>query len=90
MKTKMINTRFALTVILFLVRLSCIFGQITNVHFERSVDLMEQGSNLITFQSSIQFTNPKQESEYYYAIAKDYKRKLVAFQAYIEHPDDSS
>jgi len=51
---------------------------------------MEQGSNLITFQSTIQFKNDKQESEYYYAIAKDFEANLVAMQAYMEHPDDPS
>lgn len=29
-------------------------------------------------------------SDYYYAVAKDYEANLVAVQASIEHPDDSS
>lgn len=60
------------------------------MEFERSVDLMEQGSNLITFQSTIQFTNDNQESDYYFAVAKDYEANLVAVQASMEHPEDPS
>lgn len=65
-------------------------AEITNVHFDRTVDLMEQGSNLLTFQSTIHFTVSGRESHYYYAIAKDFDTNFVALQAYIEHPEDSS
>lgn len=55
------NANFRVTLLTFLVSVSSSLAQITNVHFERSVDLMEQGSNLITFQNTIQFTNDNQE-----------------------------
>jgi hypothetical protein len=45
---------------------------IENLNVERSVDLMEQGSNLITFQNSIQFSNDGTEKFYYFTVAKDY------------------
>jgi len=50
------NTILLLT-LLSLISLPSAVAGITNVLFERSVDLMEQGSNLITFSNSIQFTN---------------------------------
>jgi hypothetical protein len=47
-------------------------GLIENLNVERSVDLMEQGSNLVTFQNSIQFSNDGTEKFYYFTVAKDY------------------
>ena len=54
------KTHFVAT-LLSMVGLKMAQGEIQNVHFERSVDLMEQGSNLITFQNTIEFTNDNSE-----------------------------
>lgn len=54
------KTQFVVT-LLSMVGLKMASAGIENVHFERSVDLMEQGSNLITFQNTIEFTNDNSE-----------------------------
>lgn len=61
MKTQSRNIVLALTTLLSIIGQRVALAQITNVHFERACDLMEQGSNLIIFQSTITFTNPKSE-----------------------------
>ena len=60
MKTRSNKVLSALT-LLSAFGLSMAIAEIVNVHFERAVDLMEHGSNLITFQSTIHFTNAGNE-----------------------------
>jgi len=83
------KSTMAVVTLLSIACLARASAKIANVHFERTVDLMEQGSNLITFQSTIQFLNDANENFYYYAIAKDFEKNFVALQAYVEHPKDA-
>ena len=55
------KSTMAVVTLLSIACLARASSKIVNVHFERTVDLMEQGSNLITFQSTIQFLNDANE-----------------------------
>ena len=52
-----------------------------NIEVHRSVDLTEQGSNLVIFNNEIEFERSKDEDVYYFAVAKDYAKSLVSLQA---------
>jgi hypothetical protein len=61
---------------------------IHNLNVERSIDLMEQGSSLVTFLNEIEFANPNGESDYYYAIAKDFEWSFVALHSFLRLEND--
>jgi len=55
----------------------------------RTVDLTEQGSNLVIFNNEIAFERSKDENDYYFAVAKDYEKNIVALQAVTIKGDNS-
>lgn len=48
-------------------------SQIKNTKVVRSINLMEAGSNLVTFNTDLSFVNPENEPYYYYTVAKDFE-----------------
>ena len=52
--------------------------KIKNIRATRSIDLMEAGSNLVTFNTDITFSNPDKEPYYYYTVAKDFEWSFLA------------
>lgn len=67
--------------------LSATVSAIKNVAVTRTVDLMEAGSNLIVFNTDVQFENPTSESHYYYTIANDFSWSFVALQVLGQNPN---
>jgi len=61
-------------------------AQIKNIEVDRSVNLEETGSNLVIFQTQIEFAVEGHAQYYYYAIAKDYEWSFVALQITTEDP----
>lgn len=60
---------------------------IKNLAVTRTVDLVEAGSNLVIFNTDIEFENPDKDSFYYYTIAKDFEESFVALQVLGPHPN---
>ena len=54
--------------------------QIKNSRVIRSIDLMEAGSNLVTFNTDLTFQNPGKEPYYYYTVAKDFEWSFLDLQ----------
>ena len=61
-------------------------ASITNINVDRSVNLEEAGSNLVIFQTQIEFAVEGLSQYYYYAIAKDYEWSFVALQITTNDP----
>lgn len=61
-------------------------ASIKNINVDRSVNLEETGSNLVIFQTQIEFAVEGHAQYYYYAIAKDYEWSFVALQITTEDP----
>ena len=61
-------------------------ASIKNINVERSVNLEETGSNLVIFQTQIEFEVESHAQYYYYAIAKDYTWSFVALQITADDP----
>jgi len=51
---------------------------IINTKATRQIDLMEGGSNLVTFNNDIIFENPGKEPYYFYTVAKDFEWSFLA------------
>jgi len=63
-----------------------VLASIRNIDVERNVNLMDAGSNLVIFQTQIEFAVESYAPYYYYAIAKDYEWSFVALQITTEDP----
>lgn len=63
---------------------------IRNVNVERSSDLMDAGSNLVIFKTSIEMAIESYTPYYYYTVAKDYEWSFIALEITTEDPKDQA